>query len=345
LGLLSRLKPEGRPRGTRVKKAVLPAILAAVCFILLSCNKEKNGGTASRSDSQSLPVLDIHGKKILQKDFEAYLERALSAFTLPSDQENPDKGGNELKSRLFDQFMEEELLYQEAVRQGISVPDERIDEYLKNMHMAPMDEKESSQMFADQEFRNRIRRNLIIKDFADKVVLGNLEVTEEEVRDYYDKHPAEFTTGDEYRFKWLRTRNEETANKIMNELSHAATTFESLADEYSGAEDTEIWGDLGYWSKDDLPAMVSNSLSTARNGTLHGPVKDPYDWYNIFLLVDQKRGRTASYSEVRDTLLPRVRREKGEQILRKYVEDLKNDEGVTANYTNLGFSYMPRAGF
>jgi peptidyl-prolyl cis-trans isomerase SurA len=319
-------------------------ILAAVGFA--QCERQQMGEPEPEPgpDAAQLPVLEIYGENITRKDLDTYIETSLRncSHSAEDGEINPESAGNAVKSRLFDDFAEEELLVREAVRKGVSVPDEQVDEFLRKLRLGPSAEAKDSR-FAGGEIREAVRRDLLVKALVDTIILADVQVSDLDLRDYYEAHSSDFATPEELRFRWLRTRSDERARELYQALRKGRETFRSIAARHPGPEELEIWQDLGFWKREDLPEGMYRTLSTMRPGGLSGVVSNAFGWYSIFELLEVRPAEQRSFPDVRDEILPILRREKGERILHDYIQALKDANVIRPFYSNLGFSYVPRA--
>jgi parvulin-like peptidyl-prolyl isomerase len=182
-----------------------------------------------------------------------------------------------------------------------------------------------------------------VKTLVDTVILADVQISDVELRDYYEAHSSEFATPEEVRFRWLRTRNEGRARELYQALKKGTETFKSIAARNPGPEELEIWQDLGFWKREDLPEGMYRTLSNTRPGGLSGVVSNAFGWYSIFELLEVRQAQQRPFPEVKDEILPILRMEKGGRILHDYVQALKDADVIRPFYTNLGFSYVPRA--
>jgi len=128
-----------------------------------------------------LIVVALDEKKVTVGHLEDYF-----AGIFLGDDEEEQSGGAEMdrvKSRLFDNFLEEELLLLEAERRGIRVEQTEIDAYLGVDAL-----EEGSWPGGDRPTRRRARRNLMIQKLRGAVIGVDVDVSEEEVKIYLREH-------------------------------------------------------------------------------------------------------------------------------------------------------------
>ena len=106
------------------ERAMGVAVLVSVFAIpwSIGCSRVPHGDGSRRT------VIEIGSKKVTVADLEAYLEENL--MSEKADEPAPPEEENKVKSRLFDDFVDEQLLLAEAEKRGVVVRDDEVAAYL-----------------------------------------------------------------------------------------------------------------------------------------------------------------------------------------------------------------------
>src|SRR5437764_10830006 len=137
---------------------------------------------------------------------------------------------------MMDQYVEEVVLSEYAASHGVEVPAEQIATSVRNDPGSTVIEK-----------RDEMRRQKLISDIAADVP----DPSDQQIRDYYDQHPADFKSGEELHVRQILVHDETLANDIREKLRKGAA-FEELSTQYSLAPNAKKGGDIGYISRGEL---------------------------------------------------------------------------------------------
>lgn len=208
-------------------------------------------------------VVRLGDRLVTLSDFKRYLERNAGTDLA---QVSP-----EVASAMLDQYVEEMVLAEYASTHGVEVPADAIAAAVRNDAGATVMEK-----------RDEMRRQRLISTLSAQVP----EPTDEEIRDFYDKHQNEFRSGEELRVRQILVHDEQLANEIHDKLKKGAS-FPDLSAQYSLAPNAKKGGDIGYVSRGELPKMFEDEIFTLAPGSV-SPVIRTDASFHIFK-VDERR--------------------------------------------------------
>jgi len=245
---------------------------------------------------------------------------------------NMEEAGMEYK--FLEQIIDKTIVEQEAKQAGITVSDEELDFTLKEMKSRfKLDETEmekalEKQNMTEESFREQWRFQLLTQKLMEAKVKGNVAVTDQEVKEYYQQTYGDYEEGvSEIRIAHILILNNgpdalRKATKIADEAK-AGEDFPKLAKEYS--QDTmsaQNGGDLGYFKKGDLVESLEFAVQDVQINEIVGPVESPGGYHIIKVLdkKDSKIGIPQSYSnEIRNTIYS----QKAEEMLKNYLKNIK----------------------
>jgi foldase protein PrsA len=245
---------------------------------------------------------------------------------------NMEEAGMEYK--FLEQIIDKTIVEQEAKQAGITVSDEELDFTLKEMKSRfKLDETEmekalKKQNMTEESFREQWRFQLLTQKLMEAKVKGNVAVTDQEIKEYYQQTYGDYEEGvSEIRIAHILILNNgpdalRKATKIADEAK-AGEDFPKLAKEYS--QDTmsaQNGGDLGYFKKGDLVESLEFAVKDVQINEIVGPVESPGGYHIIKVLdkKDSKIGIPQSYSnEIRNTIYS----QKAEEMLKNYLKNIK----------------------
>jgi EpsD family peptidyl-prolyl cis-trans isomerase len=279
-----------------MKKVAVFILVIPILFAFFACAKKEE---AKREEAKG-PYLAIVGNT---KITEADLDREMK--TLPEFAQKLFAGG-EGKEKFLNELIKKELLYQEAMKEGL----DKDPEYLKKV----------------EEFK----KLTLIGQLLEKDVESKAKVTDQDVKNYYEKHKSELAPITAIRISHILVRSEDEAKNISESLKKGAD-FAKIAKEKSIDKATaKNGGDLGFMSKGQMLPEVEAAASRMKVGEISEPIKTKAG-YEIIKVTDEKFGKPMEFERVKNILLQRLSAEKQKEVFDAYVENLKKSYNVEIN--------------
>ena len=238
----------------------------------------------------------------------------------------------ERRRELLDELVKFELLAKEAQRRGLDKSDEVV----------------------------RTKRQLMVQqmmkaEFEEKVKLS--DITETEIKAYYDAHPEEFHKPEQVRASVIVSKDEARAKKLLKQVleTHAAAQTDSRVDDNEAFgklaselnEDPalrERGGDLQFFSrpkerKEGEPAVPDAVAEAAFKLDKIGDVarelvKTP-EGFQIVRLTGKRKELARSLDQTRRTIQHKLWRERREAAVDAFVESLRAKAQVQENWALL----------
>jgi peptidyl-prolyl cis-trans isomerase C len=295
--------------------------LAASLAVLFLFNFSACG--PGRDDSRKA-LIKVNDRVITSGEYRAALKRLV-----PSGQGSSWEGLSELKKELVNEMVEEELLLEEARRARLSVAEKELSsevdlirkEYGDESFKAVIEERYDS--FAVWE--ERIKRKLLVKKAIERLT-ASVKVTDAEARAWYAANTQEFSRPEQARARMIVVASEEEALRVRAGLT--PKNFGDVARELSLSPEGAKGGDLGYFSRGDMPAEFEEAVfSLKRPGEISPVVKTAYG-FHIFLLEDRRQKGKAAYPEVKGRIMERLRAGKSVQLLGEWMDMRKRSSKI-----------------
>ncbi|MDA2918619.1 peptidylprolyl isomerase [Desulfobacterota bacterium AH_259_B03_O07] len=241
------------------------------------------------------------------------------------------------EKKILDQMIEQKLLEQEAEKLGITVSDDEVDSAIRsistrfNLSDEEMEEVLKRENLSPQAFREQWRLQLLSQKVVGAKLKGQLAVTDDEVKEYYEKHYGGTETVEEAKIAHIlissdsvdgdaqaRNRADEVAK-----LARSGSDFGSLAREYSDDPLSAVrGGELGYFKKGDLVENLEQTVLTTPEGEIGGPVKSPAG-YHVIKVLEKKEG-VSSLDDVRAEIKEKLYREKAEKEVTAWIDEVRS---------------------
>lgn len=219
---------------------------------------------------------------------------------------------HELRTRLLDHLIDEELIKQAAREMSVRVSAADVDRAVSNVRRQnglsadQFWQAVRQQGFTEAQYRTDLRRQLLRLKVLNNRVRSRVNITEDDVRRVYDQQVARgnrsLTFGASHVFFALPAgasavdvaRVREQAEQVQANLT---------ADNFAAAIDQHGGGNLGTLSQGSLPANLEAVLMRMAVGEVSDPVQGE-NGYHIFLLHSRQRGSAdlPEFDEIKNDL-------------------------------------------
>jgi peptidyl-prolyl cis-trans isomerase SurA len=149
---------------------------------LAACNSQPGGDVMATVD----------GKKIFRTDVDKYYENNVaSAQQAPTGEQ-----ATALRLNILHQMIDDEILMRRAEKLGLLATDEEVDRKY-NEYKSPFTQEEFDKRLKDKkitlaDFKRDIRRSITVEKVMNKEVSSKINVTDQDITDYYNAHKGEF---------------------------------------------------------------------------------------------------------------------------------------------------------
>ena len=244
----------------------------------------------------------------------------------------------ELEKKVLDNLINIELLYQQSRKVGTKVDEAEVSAQLETLKKRFPTEAEfknaiNKMKLTETVMKSQIRRGITIQRFLDKKTLGKVEVTEEEIKAYYDSHTNFFKKPGQVRASHILIKVEPGANekdkakarkkieKIRQRLVKGED-FGALAKEFSQCPSSAKGGDLNYFGRRQMAKPFEDAAFALKVGELSDVVETRFG-YHLIKVTDKKPASTYSYKDVKNRIRKNLVREKTRIEVSNYVQELK----------------------
>ena len=233
--------------------------------------------------------------------------------------ENADAECIEIKRHLLYEMIEEEILYRQAQAAGVIVSTKAIEDAALALKEAD-GEMAAGGLATDEveeKLRERLEKQLTVKRFMDTLLAG-VELTDEEVREYYLAHREIFVRPREVRVRQIVVSDADQAAEIM-ELLKKDEDFIRLAKERSKSPEASLGGDMGFLSPGQMPPEIEDVVFSLPEGE----VKEISSAFGIHIVrVEEHRPpKELEFNEIESTIRERLLREKTKSFYEKWLRD------------------------
>lgn len=281
---------------------------------------------ASAGDKTSV-ILRIGQKEYTNADFEVYLMMNVGK----KSEELPLEALNEL----VDNFVEDKLLLAAAEQKGLVITWPEIKNYLARMKV----NSSAPEPIQTSEELESLKEALLIEKYIETVV-ADIEVSEEEMRQYYQEHKRDFLLADRVQVSQILVSSEEKAVELRQQLQDAdEQKFRELARQNSLGVEASRGGLMGVFEMGQLPYAFDKVVFTLEEGQLSPVIESSYG-YHIFRLDKKIPAELVPYDQAKEKIRIKALEIKIKKRLEEHLQWLKENLDWAFLPENLTFPYQ-----
>ncbi len=305
-------------------------ILVSVLFLSLTvcC------GTPQPEDAKEKVVAIIEGRKITLRMLETYLFKNLNgifALSFLKGLEKEDQDANRVKSRLFEDFLDAQLLLGEAVKAGMTVSDEEVQKF-----MEAFEEQAGEKDGTEGDGFALARDLLIVQKFKTEKLVPRVIVGDSEVRKYYDEQQQEMKDSQKITLSIINFEAEDEANEAAKQIRRGKEKFENVMEKQ--ASDSRIT-EAQIYSIEDLPEDIQAEVKRLKVGQVSNAVP-LLGQFCIFRIERRAKEGMKPFEDVAESIREKLFRKKFQVMLERYMNELKERSDVQIFYENLPFTFV-----
>jgi len=319
-------------------------LLAIIAFLIVICPVAMTQAEEIATNTNIGKVASVNGTIVSHEQFDRNMVPIRQRVAAMGEGAVTDEQMSQVKTKIIENLISTELLYQESQKSGIKVEEKEINETYDAQKAqfktdAEFQEALKQSKYSETDFRNQIKLGLAIQHFIDKKFTQNTTISDEEVKKYYDNNPDEFKQPAQVRASHImimvdsdadQSKKEEAKKEIEQVMKRlkAGEDFAALAKEVSqDSYSKEKGGDLDYFSKGMIEQSFEDAAFALKPGEISGIVETG-SGYHIIKLTDKIDAKTISYEESKDDIKKALISNKVSSDLNKYIVDLRSKASV-----------------
>jgi peptidyl-prolyl cis-trans isomerase SurA len=226
-----------------------------------------------------------------------YIEQVQSS-QYPSDVEQ--RLVFEVRQKVLNQLIDQELTDQELERQGINVGEPEIDAAIERVKESRYLTDEQLRRSLEEQgityeaYREQIKKQILRARLVNREIKSKIVITDEDVRRYYEENKEFYAGQTEYHLRNLyvrlpsfatesdRRRARETLETIRQELAGGAA-FESVVNRYAAGEEGIESSDLGAFKLEDLSRELRELLRDMRAGEMTPVLETGFGYQIVYV--------------------------------------------------------------
>ena len=294
------------------------------------------------------PIAKVNGIEISKPEFEQKYSKMTKAFT-SRKKDIPENLAKRYKESILKQLIEKELLKQKIAKENVQIDaaelDKEFDEYKK---MFRTDENfqrylKSSEVDVEQ-IKDNIRHNIGVNKLLEKS--GNLAVTEEESKGYYEENKKRYEVQEQIHAAHILVKLDakadkkadaeaiKKANDLYKEVTKKGADFAAVATKSSDGPTANRGGDLNWFPRGRMVKEFEDVAFKMKANEISKPVKTQFG-YHIIKLLEHKDGAQRPIEEVKDSIEKLLKNKKQRKAKQDLLKGLKTESKIE--------TFMPEA--
>jgi peptidyl-prolyl cis-trans isomerase SurA len=321
-------------------------IAAASAFLLAGC----------KSSAPASVAATVNGRAIAYSELEKQMQ---TQFTTPAEGQNADAVAIQ-KMEVLRSLIDNEIMLQRAEKLSLMAVDTEVETKFTEIKAPYTQEEFQKQLglrkMSVDDLKAQLRRDLSVQKLFNKEITSNINISDQEVTDYYNANTASFnlvepqihiaqilvTGGADPNVRNLKNdkaQNDEQARKKIAMLEarlRQGEDFGQLAQNFSeDPQSTPNGGDLGFVPESALQkanAELKKMVASLSPGQM-SPILHTAEGYRILKVISKEPAGQRQLNDprvqqnIRETLMNRK-----DQLLRAAYYEVARNEAKVANY-------------
>ncbi len=319
-------------RSSRRTEFALATTLLGTALLTSACGSKEQSEDRyafNRSGDENRVVLQVGPDAYSLGNFSRYVREAVGS-------DEPELNVTSL-SHLFDQFVEERLLLRAAADRGVEISADDKQAYLEEIEEGFFTEEERAALLAADSgpLIDRLKIEKYIREITRDVSVGD-----DEIRAYYDSHPAEYFLPERIQVSQILLSTESRAVEVWERARLSDENgFRDLAQSESVGPEASEGGVMGIFQKGQLPPEMEEAVFAMREGEVSPIVESSYG-FHIFRLDKRFEPEQISFEDAAPVIRRKVFDIKAEAVRRRHLGELKENLDWRVFFENLSFPYQ-----
>lgn len=287
-------------------------------------------------------IVLVDGEPVTEDMVEYELKRLVDFYAGHMSEDMVRSQLPALRKRALEQAIGAKLLFKEAERRGIKVPDSDIDASVFGMArqlggMEKLRAQLKRQGITEQTFREQIRRGRRVDMLVAQVTADVADPTEEDCREYFNEHQDEYTKEERVLAQHIlitpkdstpeakaaaRAKLEEIRERVKN-----GADFGDEASAHSDCPSGKNGGSLGWFSRGMMVPEFEKAAFDMSVGDVSGIIETQFGFHIIYK-TDHEAPATADFSDAADSIRDLLLHSRRGEALSAFVAELRGNAKI-----------------
>ena len=302
----------------RKSPSILGVFYVVFCLLILNFI-----AACDKIDVFSRPyVAIVNGSKIYLDEYQTQLDEKMSL--LPKDVLGQQDYMKRFEEEVLDGMITEKIMNARAQELNIYVSDIELENKIKEIKKDYGEDFTS--LFAREninyeKWKEAFKEEMLLQKLIATDVNSKIEISEDEVRDYFNKHRNHYKRESRVRVAQIVVRTMATANKAMARLN-AGESFAKVAESISIGPEAHHGGDMGFITRWTMPEPLDKIIFRVPVHKISPIVQSSYG-FHIFKVLESQPAGGGNFAEAREDVIADIRMQKEEAAFTSWLEALK----------------------
>ncbi len=320
----------------------LVAMVMLCFFVRSSFAEEKAAGPDSGKAVEEKTTVGgeekaatVNGEVITQAELDREIKNI--AYRMPQNMQGAPPM-TDLREKALENLISRQLLLETSRKAGVKIEDAAVEEKLQNAIQSFPDKKTFEAVLkrenvTEGELKLEIRSNLAIQKYMEDEVKSKIEVSKEEVGEFYEKNPLLFKHPEMVKASHILIKTGEKeddakkaeARKKIEEVEKQVKEgkdFAELAKTYSECPSKENGGDLGFFRRGQMVKPFEDVAFSLKPGEVSSIVETQFG-YHLIKVSEAKPEGTYPLEEVEPKIKEDLSNRKIQEMVAKKLDELK----------------------
>lgn len=243
-----------------------------------------------------------------------------------------------LQKQVLEQLIAQELLWQEAQRQGFVATSAEVDEALAQVRTRYPTEREymlelERNGFTEDTYREDLKRHMSVRHWVRETIAKEVTVSDTEIHDFYIQNPARFVEPEQVNVRHVLIKvgpdaEEATISKARTQIEQVraeakqGADFAELAKKYSQGPSAPRGGELGFVPRGRLVKPFEDAAFALKPGEISDIVRTRYG-FHVIKLEARRESRVVPEEEAASLIRSHLSSQKVQERLHDHVRALR----------------------
>lgn len=249
----------------------------------------------------------------------------------------------QLQRQVLEQLIAQELLWQEAKKQGFIATPAEVDKALEQVRKRyPSEQAYSLDLerngFTTESRREDLKRHMSVRHWVRETIAKDVTVSDEEIHDYHVANRARFVEPEQVNVRHVLIKVDPGADEATIAAARTQTEqvraeakqgadFAELAKKYSQGPSAAKGGELGFLPRGQLVKPFAEAAFALKPGEISDVVRTRYG-FHIIKLEGRRERRVVSEKQAAPSIRNYLSSRKIQEAVQEHVRTLREKETV-----------------
>jgi peptidyl-prolyl cis-trans isomerase C len=298
-------------------------------------------------------AVTVNGFDITEKDIETRIKPRLEQMVARNKQLSPtfiEQLRTQMRKDALEHMIVERLIDEQVKAAQIAVTTEDVNDFIQKMAASEKLSMEdlkalveaSGQSFEQWKQQMQFEKRLAYQKLFESKFNGEVNVTEENARQYYTENPQQFEVPEQIKVSHIlikpvtsdpnvepavaKAAAKVKAEELLKQIRDGAD-FAELAKANSNCPSSVHGGDLGFFSRGQMVPAFEEAAFALKVGQVSDVVETQFG-FHIIKVTDKKEAGTKTFEEVKNNIMAMLTAKKQAELAERYIESLKAEANI-----------------